>query len=640
MRRNQPSDFMMRHGPTACGSCASRCADLHEECTRWASAGQCVENESFMNMHAARCTMGKVRKKSVLWRIIHTSPRTDSPRWKKKPHSSRPASAMDDAPVAPRLASALPAHVLARGLLHPGGADLGFARFWHRLHEGRPVTITALGTSVTALAAGCTHSLVPGCTDCCGARRYGEAQGHASPRKGFLRRALEWINESWPHAGHALYNGGRPGAGGLENFVGCFSSWVPAQTDLFVLEVGGTGNMPEAIEAVVRRIYRLRPHTQRPAILILELWNSRWYSKSTNGRPMRDGYKSMVAALSLARYYDFALASEHDLLFHEYYSGRLLPSQIKRDAVHPSSMEAAHLFADFATWVLYASHASWRTAGPFGARGIVVALRAAPIPSLLYNDTLRYGGRSLACYSFDPERTLLQSFSHSASRFVIDAEGGLAPTLVANSGWRFIREETTGVNHNKPGIVSTTHGAELAVRLLPVMKDLSGNWIAPPHHGSWARRNDGANSPDGGMRRAGRWITISIRYLTSYHRMGAANVSCSDGCECKPLTLDGHTMKRESVERIANLQAWLETSQGGPDAKTVRPLDGGKDEDNTFAGGSCVLYFVNIGRLDAAVVQAEPRSPVILPDGQGEEGNDAGRFKIARLVVSESKSDS
>jgi len=145
----------------------------------------------------------------------------------------------------PRLSAGLPAHVLARGLLHESGADLGFARLWQRLHDGQPITAMALGTSITAMHGGCTHSLVAGCADCCGARDFGgRSTARARPESGFLRRALEWVNVTWPHARHALYNGARPGAGGLENFVSCLSSWVPTHVDLFILEVGGTAIAP------------------------------------------------------------------------------------------------------------------------------------------------------------------------------------------------------------------------------------------------------------------------------------------------------------------------------------------------------------------------------------------------------------
>ena len=46
---------------------------------------------------------------------------------------------------------------------------------------------------------------------------------------------------------------------------------------------------------------------------------------------------------------------------------------------------------------------------------------------------------------------------------------------------------------------------------------------------------------------------VKIFYLTSYERMGMARVSCEDGCTCRPRTLDGHTVRHESVVNVAHM---------------------------------------------------------------------------------------
>ena len=128
--------------------------------------------------------------------------------------------------------------LLRRAIQHDGVGDLGLARVFRRLHGGHAVRMMAFGTSITAISGGCTHSLLPYCPMCCGTRDYcGKSHerclASSNNTVGFLRRTLEWMNETWPHPGHRLYNGGRPGAGGLDNFLGCLSTWVPEEIDLF-----------------------------------------------------------------------------------------------------------------------------------------------------------------------------------------------------------------------------------------------------------------------------------------------------------------------------------------------------------------------------------------------------------------------
>ena len=92
-----------------------------------------------------------------------------------------------------------------------------------------------------ALAAAVPPHVRCGTRDYCG-KSHERCLASSNNTVGFLRRTLEWMNETWPHPGHRLYNGGRPGAGGLANFLGCLSTWVPEEIDLFWFEVGGTGN--------------------------------------------------------------------------------------------------------------------------------------------------------------------------------------------------------------------------------------------------------------------------------------------------------------------------------------------------------------------------------------------------------------
>ena len=194
----------------------------------------------------------------------------------------------------PPVRSDLSRRMLRRSQQH-AGSDLGWARVFQALEAGRPIRALAFGTSVTGVGGGCTHSMLPYCDSCCGTRVYGPETARRQHGRGFLRMAFDWMNNTWPHADHRLYNSGRPGAGGLVNFIGCLSSWVPEAIDLFFLEVGGTDNSRRNVERLVRLLYRMRPSHEPPAFFVIDMWNYRWPRKT----PPTDGFFESRPALEL-----------------------------------------------------------------------------------------------------------------------------------------------------------------------------------------------------------------------------------------------------------------------------------------------------------------------------------------------------
>ena len=66
-----------------------------------------------------------------------------------------------------------------------------------------------------------------------------------------------------------------PARAGLANFLGCLSTWVPEEIDLFWFEVGGTGNNIAMVERLARQLYGFRPPAERPAIVALDLFGTR-----------------------------------------------------------------------------------------------------------------------------------------------------------------------------------------------------------------------------------------------------------------------------------------------------------------------------------------------------------------------------
>lgn len=332
-----------------------------------------------------------------------------------------------------------------RHAVGPAATNLGFARFFQRLENGLPVRMIGLGTSVTAMGGGCTHSLVQYChrRKCCGAQDNGV---YARPGEGFLRIAWDWINSTWPHAGHKLYNAGRPGAGGVSNFIGCLSSWLPEVIDLFVLELGATGVKPESVEQLSRLIYRLSPAEEMPAILIFNVWNYRFLNadnasalEATVRKALLDGAVYLEPKLNaVLRYYELPQVSEFYAVWHEFsrtglrsyeqvplppspaplrccrfrldcpfclrLSQALEPTAFKRDQVH-HSREASRLLGTVLSQHLQQAHSTWRQ---FGLRGEALRAELAaltlPPPLLFEASSWRELARAVACYTFDRGR--------------------------------------------------------------------------------------------------------------------------------------------------------------------------------------------------------------------------------------------
>jgi hypothetical protein len=112
-----------------------------------------------------------------------------------------------------------PLNLVARSTVSLGRPDV-LAPLFKRLEAGKPVTVVAIGSSVTARAGGCTHSIVTGqpgscCSATCSART-----------SGFLRSFFATLNRTWPHPGHRLYNAGVP-ASTPATFVECLETWLP-----------------------------------------------------------------------------------------------------------------------------------------------------------------------------------------------------------------------------------------------------------------------------------------------------------------------------------------------------------------------------------------------------------------------------
>ena len=145
----------------------------------------------------------------------------------------------------------LPATYLERGVTNTGGVR----QLVEKLNGGLPVSIVALGSSV-AEAGGCFDSTT--------SSRCGLYSGRGRHDSGFIVRFFDWMNGTWPHAGHRLLNGAR-GATSIHAILPCLLSYFDDPVDLVIVEPGSmsyswatTEKGRSSMETVVRKLLTLR----------------------------------------------------------------------------------------------------------------------------------------------------------------------------------------------------------------------------------------------------------------------------------------------------------------------------------------------------------------------------------------------
>ncbi|KAL1499197.1 hypothetical protein AB1Y20_013705 [Prymnesium parvum] len=105
-----------------------------------------------------------------------------------------------------------------------------------RLSARAPVSIAVLGSSV-AEQGGCNRQAGKECQRFDGVEyaKPGWGRPPKRPFKGWAVRLLDWLNESWPHEQHTLYNGAQS-ATPLHTALPCLFSFLPPQSDLVIIE--------------------------------------------------------------------------------------------------------------------------------------------------------------------------------------------------------------------------------------------------------------------------------------------------------------------------------------------------------------------------------------------------------------------
>jgi len=138
--------------------------------------------------------------------------------------------------------------------IHAAGSSCGIVK---RLDEGAPLHVAVLGASV-AVRGGCRGQPHQECM------RY---------PSGFILRWWDWLNATWPHREHALFNGGIA-ASNVDVWLPCLYTHLPAKVDLVLLELGSMAHWQKlrSIERLTRQLLTLDPPPAL-AFFTVPLWH-------------------------------------------------------------------------------------------------------------------------------------------------------------------------------------------------------------------------------------------------------------------------------------------------------------------------------------------------------------------------------
>lgn len=406
-----------------------------------------------------------------------------------------------------------------------------------RLRAGQPIVATAIGQSNTASHAGCFGGR--GCAED-RTRRHLNA---TRPSHGWAGELMQWINATWPHPRHELYNHAA-GASNSKFSSMCLANHLAPKTDLLLVDYNLGGWDHQAQEHFARTAAVL---AHPPFVLYVGLLNwcpptnvsrsdvlalmrkqkdgpLREYTPARiklEGRQCRSAFASRrftsfdaigdtlarVAAhygqgfVSVFRALRSVLGSDHPHL-HE-------PLQLTQDGIHGTysmSTSGPKRSAYYTSLTAMLIHYVRKAAVAYlGATEMASSAAAAPLPPTLHPDVTP-PSRMLACHGWDP------------IIFDLPAPRVLRNTSVEGGGWHYNEFTTNGTRQRKPGLVSLQGGDAV---------DLE---VAMGGSAAYARR-EGWPAP-------ASTACIGLTYLESYELMGVVNASCLPPCACLPRAMD------------------------------------------------------------------------------------------------------
>lgn len=394
-------------------------------------------------------------------------------------------------------ATFLPPRAMRQGLFSLGEGSR-MRRFTHKLLSGQPVSVSAVGGSVTA------------------------GQG-AQYGNGFMKRIWDWIQEVSPTANHTLKHGAFGGsASGI--FTVCVKDMVQADADLVIVEFAvndprgnGIWTYPERL-GFERLLRKLQDFPNRPAVVLLH--HFAWFSAG--------GAEGKVA--------DYLVTAENDFnVLGQYYNLPIL------------SIRSAAYYLMFRKEPGYLVH-KWRRESveedPNGDQ-------------LYYFDDLhpqdRTGHRALADLMIGLVRTTAQDLQQrplDATDESIAQEAMLPPMIPGN----YQRSTSTCLVGRlfEPVVVAQQGFVWKNERPAEKMANQKWGWISE-QPGSWAELEvDTSNDLQGDLKPETN--EIALTYLKSYEFMGQAKVQCLAGCVCEETSFDGYWKEQSSLTELHRFQ--------------------------------------------------------------------------------------
>jgi hypothetical protein len=459
------------------------------------------------------------------------------------------------------------------------------------------VTIVILGASV-AENSGCLSQ--PG-KRCMGNRgvepvRMVWGEPRVRPFKGFAVRLFEWINATWPHPQHQLFNAGRD-ASSLLTMVPCLFSHLPPTFDLVLVEGGSMFETTRGytLELLVRQLVSMRippvvafvtvhlwctfggSHKKTPSYGLSRL-PPRVYSFWSGKRPRvasSSGHtvashveKGAIKAIGtsdklekqindICRHYGLSCISQRDALMPTI--DKLAIDEVAGDCLHPAhGSKGTEFITDLLVhWLMRSIERLRATRRTSPALLLPRAPLDGHLPPPIHDKQVRANdNQKAACFS------LLEGMGRSHAITALPWHTAACPAARSGTALSFGSDLSQSLQ-----AAGCAHVDELPECPSSYHQPLLGRIGAPPPVWMFCEKSvsvskDQAPKPSPAVVAfqpgatlmvplPTAWLTsssdslsvsfnVTLQYTVSWRAMGVVRIACTDSCVCQTHDLDGH----------------------------------------------------------------------------------------------------